>query len=231
MPTPLATLDDFYRLGLPAAACVPQPRPIEAVNATTNRILARGHGMITGTRLKLTGHGTLPPPTTKDELYEAVVDADPDLFALRYAEGPSAGMAVDFTSAGALPLMYLADPRPIIEAEIAAASSLVRDHLTGHSDVEAAPETVVKTTCTVAAYNFVFVRALAGPSFNDVLKEQLRLRYEDARRELARWLAGRPVAGLVDATPTKAESGARAKLIGVPDTANPDPWTNWGCGL
>ena len=226
MADPLATLDDFFGgYGLPAAACVPQPRPIESVNATTNRILARGHGLISGDRLKLSGQGTLPTPATRDAIYEALV-VDHDLFSLVHTEGASVGQTVDLTTAGALPITYLVDPRPAIERELAAASSLVRDHLTGHSEVETAPEIVLRVVCTLAAWNLAYTRGLLAPNALEAIRDALQKRYDDAQTQLARWLRGRPVAGLVDATPSTAENGARARAVG-----SSDAWSGWGPGL
>jgi len=222
MPAPFATLDDFFRLGVPPAACVPQPRPLEAIDQLASRILAKGHGMRTGDIVKLDGAGTPPSPLTKTERYAAAV-VDTDLFGLVYVDGPSAGVAVVFTTAGTLPLMYRVDPRPAIEAELTAASSEVRDNLTGHSDVEEGPDVVKKVTCTLAAYQFVFVRSLAGPSFTDVMREALKERKEWADRQLAKWLAGRPVAGLIDATPTKAEGAPRTTVLD-----GGGAWAPWG---
>lgn len=211
----LATLDDFFRLGLPPAACVPVPRPIEAVDVASDRVLARGHGLLAGDVLKFRGQGALPSPLSATAIYKAA-PVDGDLFGLLYADGPSAGLPVDLLTEGARPIEYLVDPRPAIERELAAASSLVQDHLTAHGPVDSPTEVIVKVVCTVAAYQIAMVRGMVAKTMLEGLRDSLEKRHEEAQVQLRRWLAGRPVAGLTDTTPLLADNGPMGALVSAP---------------
>lgn len=225
----LASLEDFYRLGLPSSALVPQPRPVESVNTSLDQILVKGHGLIEGDLLRFEALGTLPSPVVIDEHYTAS-PVDLDLFQVRYVDGPSAGEIVDITTAGTKPIEFRADPRPMFSQALLAASSTVQNAATAHSTiVEPTPE-VIEVVCVLAAGIVMHTNRLRLPLNKDeweALKE--RLVYAHAR--LKAWEAGKPIAGLVDATPTKAEAGARGSLVtGAPQPSAFGGW-GWGCGL
>jgi hypothetical protein len=125
----LASLADFVRLGLPATALVPPPREIEAVDIGTGRILTRGHGLVEGDVLKFEGQGTLPTPLVATTIYGTII-VDLDLFSLTLNGAP-----VTLTAAGTPPFRWRVDPRSAYEQALAAASAIVQDHATAHSEI------------------------------------------------------------------------------------------------
>lgn len=223
----LASLADFVRLGLPAGALVPAPRPIEAVDASLDRIVASGHGLLDGDELRLGGAGVLPVPTSIAERYGVSI-VDLDAFQLVYLTGLNAGQIVDLSSTGTKPIEYRVDPRPAILRAIEAASAQVQDKATAHSEIVTPTDEVIEVVCVLAAGILTGANRLRLPLNEKQLDElQTRLGYAHAR--LKKWEAGKPIAGLVDATPALAETGATAGLISVPP-GNPNGW-GWGCGL
>ncbi len=229
MTTPLASLEDFLVLGLPATALVPPPRPVEAVDPTLDRLLLKGHGLLTGDIVRWEVTGTNPAPLSTTELYEAV-PIDLDLFQLRYVSGPNAGQIVDITTAGTKPIEFRVDPRPMFEAALLAASATVQDHATAHSEITTGTPQTKKITCVLAAEIVMSTNRLRLP-LNEKQLENLQLRIADAWITLRTWQKGKPIAGVVDATPTTPEVGARGSLVsGAPAPSSSGGW-GWGCEL
>lgn len=223
----LASLADFVRLGLPAGALVPAPRPIETIDATLDRIVASGHGLLDGDELRLGGAGVLPVPVSAADRYGVSI-VDLDAFQLVYLSGVLVGQIVDLTSAGTKPIEYRVDPRPAISRAIEAASAQVQDKATAHSEIVTPTDEVIEVVCVLAAGILTSANRLRLPLNEKQLDElQTRLGYAHAR--LKKWESGKPIAGLIDVTPTVAEVGAVAGLVTAPN-GNPSQW-GWGCGI
>jgi len=225
--TALATLEDFYRLGLPATALVPPPREVEAVDATLDRVLLKGHGLVEGDVLVFEGQGALPAPLTTSERY-AAAPLDLHLFELRYYEGPSAGSLVDLTTAGTKPFAFRVDPRPAYEQALRAASATVQDKATAHSAIVTPTEEIIEVVCVLAAGIVMHANRLRLP-LNADQWAQLDKRLGYAHSRLKAWEAGKPIAGVTDATPNLAEAGATASLV-TGATISINGW-GWGNGL
>lgn len=226
MVAALATLADFVRLGLPAPALVPAPRPVEVVDATLDRILVFGHGLLDGDEIRMVaGAGVLPSPLSATDRY-GIATVDLDMFQLVHLTGALTGQTVDITTTGTKPIEYRADPRPAIEKALLAASSIVQDHATAHSEITVSTEQIKSIVCTLAADIMTRVNRLRLP-LNEKQLEDLRARVADVWITLRTWLKGKPIAGVVDATPGTAETGAIAALI-TPLVGQ--DW-GWGCGL
>ena len=217
--TALATLSDFVRLGLPATALVPPPREVEVVDIVTGRILTKGHGLLLGDIVRFEGQGTLPAPLDSTTLY-TVAPVDLDLFTLSLNGSP-----VVLTTSGIKPYLWRADPRPVYEQALLAASSTVQDHATAHAELTEATPQVVEIVCILAAYSIIITNRLRLPISKEFF-EELRRRYDDAWITLRTWQKGKPIAGVKDATPDVAEVGAIAG--GPRSNAN---GFNWGVGL
>jgi hypothetical protein len=226
MPT-LATLEDFYRLGLPATALVPPPREVEAVDASLDRLLLKGHGLVEGDAMVFEGQGSLPAPLTTTGRY-AAAPVDLHFFQLRHLDGVSAGDIVDLTTTGTKPFAFRVDPRPAYEQALRAASATVQDKATAHSEIVVPTEEVIEVVCVLAAGIVLHANRLRLPLNADQWTQlEKRLGYAHAR--LKTWEAGKPIAGVTDATPTVPEAGASASLVsGVPVYAS--GW-GWGDGL
>jgi phage gp36-like protein len=215
----LATLSDFIRLGIPATALVPPPREIEIVDVGTGRILTKGHGLVSGDLIKFEAQGVLPVPLIASTLYEAT-PVDLDLFTVALA-----GVPVVLTSSGTKPYQWRIDPRPVYEQALEAASATVQDHATAHGTITSPTQQVIEIVCILAAWTIVCTNRL-NLKIAEQFRTELRQRYEDAWITLRTWQKGKPIAGITDATPTLAETGA---VTGGP-IASPNGW-NWGVGL
>lgn len=217
--TALASLADFVRLGLPATALVPPPREVELVDVGTGRILTKGHGLLSGDVVRFEGQGTLPAPLDSTTLYTAV-PVDLDMFTLTLNNA-----LVVLTTSGVKPYLWRVDPRPMYEAAILAASSIVQDHATAHSTITEPTQQVIEIVCILAAYSIIITNRLKLP-ISEKFYDELRRRYEDAWITLRTWQKGKPIAGVKDSTPTLAEVGA---IAGGPVSSGNG--FNWGVGL
>jgi hypothetical protein len=215
----LATLSDFVRLGIPATALVPPPREIELVDTSTGRVLTKGHGLISGDQLRFEAQGTLPAPLVATAIYTAT-PVDLDLFTVDLS-----GVAVVLTSTGTKPYSFRVDPRPAIEQALAAASATVQDHATAHSELSEVTEQVKQIVCVLAADIVVSTNRLRLPLTDKFFDNHTR-KLSDAWITLRTWQSGRAIAGVKDATPTIAESGA---IAGGPKM-QPGGF-KWGVGL
>lgn len=217
--TSFATLQDFVRLGLPATALIPPLREVEAIDVVTSRILTKGHGLIDGDIVRFEAQGTLPSPLAPLTNYE-VVTIDLDLFTLKLA-----GSSVTLLDGGIRPFQWRADPRPMIEAALEAATATIQNHATAHSKITQPTPDMVRYTCKLAAWNIIDSNRLSL-KIADQFRMDLKAQHDDIWITLRTWEKGKEIPGVIDETPTIAETGART---GGP-AASPSGW-GWGCGL
>ncbi|MBK9263052.1 MAG: hypothetical protein IPM54_25020 [Polyangiaceae bacterium] len=198
---------------------MPPPREIEAVDVGTGRILTKGHGLLLGDEVRFEGQGVLPAPLSTTSIYKAL-PVDLDLFTVSLG-----GTPVVLTSSGTKPFAWRASPYPAIDQALAAASATVQDHATAHSTITNPTPQIIEIVCILAAHSIVFTNRLQL-KLNADFMEKTRQRYDDAWITLRSWEKGKPIAGVTDATPQVAESGA---ITGGP-RCRPGGF-NWGKGL
>jgi hypothetical protein len=132
---------------------------------------------------------------------------------------------VTLTAAGTPPFRWRVDPRSAYEQALAAASAIVQDHATAHSEITIATEQIKLIVCVLAADIITRANRLRLP-LTEKFIDELRLKVADAWITLRTWQSGKPIAGVTDATPNVVEMGA---LYGGPSIV--DGGFGWGVGL
>lgn len=204
----IATTQDFYAHGLTAEMCAAKPRSIVAVSPAADTLTIPSHGMPEDTPFRFESNGALPAPLVAGRVYYVlpVADAD-DLIQVRETAG---GPAVDITDEGdanATPSV-LVQTKAILQRVLDAASARMVEDMSAHrGPVSRAdcPEHVIAAICHEAAPDFIITAGLQRAGFAD---PQIAARAANAREQRARYRAGRPVDGLRDATPAKADNAA-----------------------
>lgn len=200
-----ATRAQFYAMGLPPAACVPESRSLSSVIVASSAFELPGHGFSGGevVRFVALGDGAeLPGQLNSAELYEVdVIGAD--LFKVKLG-----GSAVVITTAGSGVIAAVEDITAKIDEILEATSSYLDAHAKAYRPPFAAPypKWATRTVCKLAALDVALVLRRSNPSFN---LDDIKGEAEKAEAFLSRLDQGRPTADQpTDQTPAKAEAGA-----------------------
>jgi hypothetical protein len=198
---------------LPASAAVQPSSLVERVDTATGLLYLRGHGLEEGDELELelvddTTIGaeatSLPGTLAEGTTYEAVPETS-SAFRLRL---PNSSTITSYADAGTGRFRILPDVWADLDTHTENAWVAVNDACIGNGgDVEAA--VVTNMAATLAAMTYAHSKAAGDPAFQasyDGLAVTWGLIYAP---KYAAWSKGQPVKGGVDATPAKAEQGAR----------------------
>jgi hypothetical protein len=211
MAASLATRAQFYRHGLRPGAVAPSPRTVEAVDATTDTLTLRGHGLAVADPLEFVNVGGALPGglSAAVVVYAIPVEGSDALFQVaETAEDAEAGTQIPITSAGSGAHRVVLAVGPLIDDALEVASDEVRQALRAHGELESPlPPSVVAWICRLAAAAVLRVLGLQNPAQREGAQP-----YFDAeaqtRLELARCAKGVPLIGATDDTPAVAENGA-----------------------
>lgn len=203
------TRAQFFLLGLPPESCTALARTLEAVDAAADTFELVGHGFEEADLMRFRAEGdgaALPAGLSSSLLYEAVPVGD-SLFQAR-AVG---GAVVNITDAGAGVITVTADYLLKLDRVLYTMARWVDDHATPYdvaSDTFVPPPSFEKCACELAALKVATTFRAASPSYSI---EDVRKTAEDAQAFLDKLRSGKPLAVTpVDATPGRAELGARA---------------------
>jgi hypothetical protein len=210
-----ATLSDFYRCGIRAAAIVPQARTVVSVSGST--LAQPMHGLATQDPLRVavnTG-GALPAPLVAGVVYYAIAD---DGDTLRVATTPSnalAGTAIALTTTGSGVIGLIASVEPLINAQLERDARKIDGALKAYLGPLPAPYPleVVETNCHLSALYVAATLGMVNPAQPTTDIAFIKTRYEEALKTLERWRAGDllPI-GTVDATPGVLENGTVSEV-------------------
>lgn len=200
-----ATRAQFYAMGMPPAACVPESRTLSSVIVDSSAFELPGHGFTGGEFVRFVALGAgaaLAAGLDAAQLYEVEV-ASADLFRATLAGAP-----VVITTAGSGVIAVVEDITAKIDEILEAASSYLDAHAKAYRPPFAPPypKWATRTVCKLAALDVALVLRRSNPSFN---LDDIRTEAEKAEAFLQRLDLGKPTADRpVDQTPSKAEAGA-----------------------
>lgn len=214
----LLTLEHFLKHGLPPSAIARAGRPVQEVIPGSSEVVAPGHYVLSGDLVTFQAQGTMPQGLATGTVYEAE-RTDMERFRLKYTLGPLAGQVVDITTAGVPPITYKVDPRPVIEAELAAAWTVVENSATAHGTLEEVPQQLIADACVIAAYNLVVMSRLQH-TLNEQGVANLKERASYAHARCKENKTGMPIKGVKDGNAV-AEMGAR---VGLAAENGPSMW-------
>src|SRR5262245_61130712 len=164
-----ATRQQLYAHGLPAAAFVAIPRPVQAISGSTFTL--EGHGYSDGALVRFTARGagvpgapapSLPAPLVSTALYE-VVTVGGDMFTLK-----SSGVAVTLTTTAVGTIMVAQDNAAAIDEALRIISRDIDDSLSAHeTPLVVVPDCVVLWTCKLTAVHLLVTLALQNRHYRD----------------------------------------------------------------
>lgn len=224
------TRRDLLTLGLPAPAAVLQPTLVEQVDAATGLLTATAHGLFDDdvVSLQLLSSTTLgaDPSVLPAGLEEGtpyyVRPATADAFRLATAASPATAIT-SFADEGEGSFQLLADNADALDRAIDDAWTTVHAMLTAHGgDVEA--PIVTLATRYLAAQLYIAHCAIGDPAAAQSYGAIGDLWSSTYKPLLDRYLAGIPVRGATDATPTVSEGSPRFVRLGPAASTS----TSWG---
>lgn len=209
-----------YALAMRAAAFVPSPRLLAAVNVGASTFTLGGHGLADGDELRFSLEGdailggpatSLPGPLSASSLYYAIAVGS-DMFQVSTTPG---GSALALTLAGVGPLAVVLSPVPVIRrlcrhwsANVDAAAVAHKPPFVVDDDGEY-PDEIVGVVARCAGRDAVRVLGLNNPDYAADRQELFSMRTYDEKL-LDAWRGGRLIRGARDQTPSAPEAGARA---------------------
>jgi hypothetical protein len=208
-----ATLAQFFRFGLRAAALVPQPRTVAAVDATGDTLALPMHGLTTAdlVRVQVSPGGALPAPLTASTDYYAIAISD-DLFKLATSSANAlANIWIDLTTAGTGTIGLTASVKQLILDQLEVDAATINGALKcyGTPLLAPIPLEVVKCNAHLSAFNVATTLGLLNPSQPTQDIENVKARHDLAQAALERWRAGENLPGPpVDSTPATTEEPA-----------------------
>jgi len=208
------TRANVYGLGLAPRAFARPAEPIEIADPATGRLALRSHGLSTDhpIELRVISSSTLgaAPAALPAGLVEGPYFAQPggvsDSFQVSLATG---GTPISsFGDAGSGVFAVIVDHGPYLDAAIDAATATIDVYAVAHkAPIQAAVLPFV--SAFLAARIYVAAHAAANPLFAKMADPPDYLR-AIVDKMFSLWVSGVPLAGAIDATPTKAEMGAVA---------------------
>jgi hypothetical protein len=200
--TSYATDRDLFMCGIPSAALAHSPRQAKTVDATTNRLLVRAHGLSNDDQVLVESTGTMPGGLSATTVYFARVVSF-DLLELATTAG---GAAVDISSAGTgvvsvVPQTTSEQIALILEQVSREVDNVLRANA---GPLVKWPSLVTSVVARIAAHRLAAVKYKETP-----IGEALRFEAEAAQKTLDGWRKGAPLDVLTeDATPRVADAGA-----------------------
>lgn len=205
-----ATLSDFYRCGLRAAAITPQARTVVSVSGST--LAQPMHGLATADPLRVVANvgAALPAPLVAGVVYYAIADDGDNVRLAASAANALAGTAIALTSTGSGVIGIVASVEPLILAQLERDARKIDGALKAYGTPlpDPAPLEVVETNCHLSALHIAATLGLANPAQPTQDIAFIKVRYDEALKTLERWRAGEvlPI-GTVDATASILENG------------------------
>jgi len=205
-----ATLSDFYRCGIRAAAITPQARTVVSVSGSS--LFQPMHGLATKDPVRGVANtgGALPAPLVANVVYYAIADDGDTLRLATSANNAQSGVAITLTTSGTGVLGLVASVEPLILGQLELDARKIDGALKAYGTPlpTPAPLEVVEVNCHLSALHVAATLGFVNPAQPTTDISFIKARYDEALKTLARWRAGEvlPI-GTIDATSGVLENG------------------------